>query len=163
VKIGVISDTHGYFNRALFSTFDGVEMILHAGDIGASWVIQQLERIAPVVAVRGNADKGLVADRYPQIRTVEIAGRRICLVHHKPTITDFTDGLIGPDGVCDHPDIVVFGHTHRTERYWENGILFFNPGIAAYARGDQIATVGILTISEDDIKAEIVRLNSTSL
>ena len=161
MRIGVISDTHGYYNPALPRVFAGVELILHAGDIGATQVIRRLEQIAPVEAVRGNIDTGFVADRYPLVRILDVAGRTIHLAHRRPVLVDLGSGSAEAERAVHRPDIVVFGHSHRVERLWNDGVLYLNPGIAAYPRRTETATVLVLSVPEDHEgvpEAEIVRL-----
>ena len=81
MRIGVVSDTHGVFDRAIVRHFAGVDRILHAGDIGRREVIEQLEAIAPVTVVSGNVD-GFEASGFPVEQVIELAGHRIAL-HHR--------------------------------------------------------------------------------
>ena len=156
MRIGVIADTHGRFDARLEDLFSGVEMILHAGDIGPLRVIRQLEQIAAVVAVRGNTDRGAVWDRYPVVRFLSIGGKEVLLVHR------MEDGLraIREEQARDRngTDIIVYGHTHRAESVSRDGVLCFNPGSGGAQRGQTRATVGILTLTEGECQGEIVRL-----
>src|SRR6187549_997557 len=78
LKIGVLSDTHGHLEPKIMEVFKGVDHILHAGDIGLPWLILELEEIAPVTAVLGNADAGL---EFKETELVQLDGRKF-LVHH---------------------------------------------------------------------------------
>ena len=117
--IGLISDTHGYFDPRLPDVFRGVERILHAGDIGSLEVVARLEEIAPVTAVHGNMDRSDVASRFPADATMEVERLRIYLVHRPQ------DARPG-EGV----GVVVQGHTHRSRIEEKDGILYVNPGPA---------------------------------
>jgi putative phosphoesterase len=101
--VGLISDTHSYFDPRLPAVFRGVERILHAGDIGSLDVIARLEEIAPVAAVHGNMDNPLIAARFPADATLQIGGLTVYLVHRPQ------DARPGLDA-----RIVVQGHTHRS-------------------------------------------------
>lgn len=141
MKIGVISDTHGHLDSRVFSVFEGVDHILHAGDIDAEKVIVELEAIAPVTAVRGNMDRDEMARRYPDRRTVDLDGKRIFLSHKREV----------PKERCD---AVVFGHTHKSFQDRVGGVLHFNPG----SGGVEPRSVGLLEIRYDEISGEIVAL-----
>ena len=80
MKIGVISDTHGDINPAAFNVFNDVELILHAGDIGNSDIITELEALAPVTAVLGNTDGFNLAGRYPEREIIYIKGKKVYTV-----------------------------------------------------------------------------------
>lgn len=153
IKIGVISDTHGYLDPAVTRKFKGVDHILHGGDIGAAGLISELEAIAPVTAVLGNTDVGIDLNDTEVIR---IAGR-IFLVHHIVDVATPADAL-KRRLVSERPDVVVFGHTHR--RFCESvgSTLFFNPGYAGKPRLNLRRSVAILACRESRIDAEFVDL-----
>ena len=79
--IGVISDTHGFYDPRVAPLLEGVEHILHAGDIGTGQIIERLTEIAPVTAVRGNNDREGPESRYPEVETLSLGGCRIYLTH----------------------------------------------------------------------------------
>ena len=139
--IGVISDTHGVLDPRVFSVFEGVDHILHAGDIGTEKVIVELEAIAPVTAVRGNIDRDELARQYPGQRIVQLGGKRLFLTH-KPA---------RPKEGCD---VVIFGHTHEAFLDRVRGVLRFNPGSA----GRKPRSVGLLEIREGEVFGKIVTL-----
>ncbi|HUS83090.1 MAG TPA: metallophosphoesterase family protein [Dehalococcoidia bacterium] len=147
--LGLISDTHGYFDPRLPDAFRGVERILHAGDIGNLDVIDRLEAIAPVVAVHGNMDNPLVANRFPADTTVDVSGLSIYLVHRPH------DARFGP-----HVRIVVEGHTHRSRVEEKDGILYVNPGAAGKTLTFAGRTVALLEIDGDAAHARIVALDT---
>jgi len=142
MTIGVLSDTHGHLDPRVFSVFEGVDHILHAGDIGTEKVIVELETIAPMTAVRGNIDRDEIARRYPDQRTVVLGGKRIFLTH-KPA---------RPKKGCD---AVVFGHTHESFHDRVGDVLRFNPGSA----GRKPRSVGLLEIRDDEIFGKIMVLD----
>lgn len=124
-RIGVISDTHNRLDPRVRGLFEGVEHILHAGDIGEGWVVEELAKVAPVTAVVGNTDGGLP---YGETEVVQVGGRCF-LVRHIVDPGRLTVGL-RERLMVSRVEVVVFGHTHR--RYCERveGRLFVNPGSA---------------------------------
>ena len=152
-KIGVISDTHNYLDPRVSDLFSEVEHILHAGDIGDTSIISELESIAPVTAVYGNTDDGLP---FKETEIVELAARKF-LVHH----------IVNPDSPGERvqeriararPQVVVFGHTHQTFCQTIGGALYFNPGSAGKPRFGQGRTVAILHCTDKAIRPEFISL-----
>jgi len=157
VRIGVISDTHGHFNARLRDVFVDVNMILHAGDIGALRVIQQLERIAPVIAVHGNMDRNLLWDKYPTLRVLRLQDKSFLLVHR---VSDGLREIVRrrENDSDEQIDVLVFGHTHRAECARRQEVLHFNPGLGGLPRNYQTATAGILTVEDGEVRGELLRL-----
>jgi uncharacterized protein len=147
--IGLISDTHGYFDPRLPGVFRGVVRILHAGDVGSLDVIERLEAIAPVVAVRGNMDNPLITGRFPADATVETDGLKVYLVHRPQ------DARPG-DGVT----VVVQGHTHRSLIDEKEGMLYVNPGAAGKTLTFAGRTVALLEVADGKPRARIVNLDA---
>ena len=126
--VGLIADTHGLLRDEVAEAFDGVECILHAGDVGSRDVLDGLERLAPVTAVRGNVDVGL---DLPAMARLELAGVRVVVVHGDRL------GSRTPEKVAEaHPgaDLVVFGHSHRPLVRHVGSVLVVNPGSAGRGR-----------------------------
>ena len=125
MKIGVISDTHGFWDPQIPELFEGVDHILHAGDIDSAWILFQLEQIAPVTAVLGNNDCDLTL---PEVARKELAGRKFWLQHIvNPRAMD--DTMVR--GLARHQiNGVIFGHTHKFFREYIGDILFLHPGYA---------------------------------
>jgi uncharacterized protein len=153
VKIGVISDTHGFLDPKVAGLFAGVEHILHAGDIGDAFIPFELAQIAPVTAILGNTDADLP---FKETEIVGLAGRKF-LLHH----------IVNPHAPADkikhriareHPDIVVFGHTHQPFCETIGGILFFNPGYAGKPKFGAERSVAVLHCDEREIRAEPLKL-----
>jgi uncharacterized protein len=154
VKIGVISDTHNFFDPRVPKLFAGVDYILHAGDIGQPRILLELEQIAPVTAVAGNTDDPEM--RYRQTETVELAGRKF-LVHHIVNPRELSDAL--QERIQrERPDVVVFGHTHKPFSETVDGILFFNPGYAGPSRFGMARSVAILYCGAKSIRHEYLGL-----
>jgi len=153
MKIGIISDTHSFLDPRIAQLFDGVDHILHAGDVGPHSLLLELEVIAPVTAVLGNTDDGL------NLNLTEVAriGGRKFLVHH----------IVNPHALADElrvriarerPDAVVFGHTHKRFCETIGSVLFFNPGYAGKQRFALERSVAILHCDKREIRAEYLPL-----
>jgi uncharacterized protein len=153
MKLGIISDTHNFLDPKVAALFNGVDHILHAGDVGTAWIIFQLEQIAPVTAVLGNNDTFL---SLKETETVQLAGHKFFVHHiinpHAPT--DPISGRIKRQ----RPDVVVFGHTHRPFNETVGGILFFNPGYAGKPKFGAERSLAILHCEEKEIRAEFLKL-----
>ena len=149
-RIGVISDTHGLMRPEVPTAFDGVELILHAGDIGEAEVIRQLKSIAPVVAVRGNNDTGSWARAIPETKVTRIGRVSIYMLHNLKEI-DLDPSAKGFQ-------VVISGHSHRPSIETRGGVLFLNPGSAGPRRFKLPITVARLTIDGSVVDGEIIAL-----
>lgn len=146
--IGVISDTHGELNPRVREIFDGVDLIVHAGDIGGPHVLIELEAIAPVVAARGNTDTGLWAQNLPERASLRVGDARVVVVH------DLTDA-----DATDPAPVVISGHTHRPAVEHGRGVLYLNPGSASESRRRGLReSVAILRVGDGTPTARIVTL-----
>ncbi len=125
LRLGVISDTHDYLDPQIIRLFDGVDHILHAGDIGCPAIIHRLEEIAPTTAVLGNNDDN---PAWRETEVLEFEGLR-ALVHHILT-PERLSGPIGRRIQSERPAVVVYGHTHEADGRVLDGTLFLNPGYA---------------------------------
>jgi putative phosphoesterase len=127
----------------------GSEHIIHAGDIGAPEILDQLSALAPVTAIRGNIDKAPWARRLPETEAIEIAGVSIYVLHDlarldlKPEAAGFK--------------VVISGHSHKAKQETRNEVLYFNPGSAGPRRFQLPVTVGRVAICGGKIEAEILR------
>lgn len=155
MKIGLISDTHGYFDPRIPEAFAGVAHILHAGDIGRESVLEELRAIAPVTAVAGNVDTGLTS--YRPIERIMLGGRKFLVVHagHPDSLAAGARELIIGG---DKPDVVVFGHTHQPERVEVDGVTFINPGSAGRARFHCPRGVAVAEITATGIETQWINL-----
>lgn len=148
--IGVISDTHGRIPSGVPKAFEGVDLIIHAGDIGDEKVLDKLSKIAPVVAVRGNMDSGRWANKLPRSEIVEI-GQIVLHVLHIANRLDAEPGKTGFKAI-------ITGHTHRLDKYEKKGITFLNPGSASYPKFGNPASVALLQLQKDVLSARIIEL-----
>lgn len=153
MKIGVISDTHGFLDPRVEKIFAGVNHILHAGDIGYASIILELQFVAPVTAVLGNTDSDI---GFRLTETVEIAQKKF-LVHHIVSPRDLSE-TVATRITKDHPDVVVFGHTHKKFAEVMNGVLFFNPGYAGKPKFGADRSVAILHLDGQKIRPEFIPL-----
>ena len=150
-RIGVISDTHGLLRPEALRALRGSDRIVHAGDVGDPGILDELGRLAPVVAVRGNVDRGTWADALPGTEGVEVGSVHLYVLH------DLAD--LDLDPVAAGFAAVVSGHTHRPSSEVRDGVLYLNPGSAGPRRFRLPITVARLTVSGDRLSAEIVGLD----
>jgi uncharacterized protein len=145
MKIGLISDTHGRLRPGVFDAFAGVELILHAGDVGPLDLLAELEAIAPVHAVIGNTDGFELRSRAQDVFELQLAGHLVVLLHGH-TLGSPTPELLR----AAHPeaDVIIYGHTHRQRIDILDGCVIVNPGAAGPARFNLQPAVAILTLEE---------------
>lgn len=150
-RIGVISDTHGLLRPEAIAALRGVDRILHAGDVGSAEVLEQLARLAPVTAVRGNNDHGPWAQRLAQTEVVEIGETFVFVLHdlHELDLDPAAAGFA----------VVVSGHSHRPDVARRDGVLFLNPGSAGPRRFKLPIAVALLHVRGTEIEAEVVELH----
>lgn len=153
MKIGLISDTHNYLDPRVQELFAGVNHILHAGDVGQSSLIVELEQIAPVTAVTGNTDEGLPLR---ETEVVTLAGKKF-LIHH----------IVAPNAVSpriaerlrlEKPDVVMFGHTHKPFAKQMEQTFFFNPGYAGQQRFELERSVAVMEVNNGELSYRFIPL-----
>jgi putative phosphoesterase len=151
--IGVISDTHGLLRPEALEALAGSEMIIHAGDVGDPNILDLLRTLAPVVAVRGNIDKGPWADTLPETAWVESGGAALYVLHdvNRLDLDPTAAGLRG----------VISGHSHQPSIRTTDGVLFLNPGSAGPRRFKLPITVARLYLTGETIEAERIDLPAT--
>jgi uncharacterized protein len=149
-RIGVISDTHGLLRPEACRALDGVERILHAGDIGDATILDALSRIAPVTAVVGNNDHGPWTRTLPTTASIRIGTVGVIVTHIL--------AALAIDPGAEGARVVVYGHSHRPENVTRDGVLYFNPGSAGPRRFKLPVTVGILEVRGRRVSSEIVPL-----
>jgi uncharacterized protein len=150
-KIGVISDTHGLMRPQALQALQGVEHIIHAGDIGSFAVIEELQKIAPVTAVRGNVDGKDWASKFPASAVAEFDGISLYVIHNQMDI-DLDPKAAGFSAV-------IYGHSHSPAQEIHRGILYFNPGSSGPLRFHLQPSIGLLLISSTKISGKIVTLD----
>lgn len=150
--VGLISDTHGLLRPEVFDAFKDVEMILHAGDVGGDDILDELQTIAPVYAVRGNTDE-IDNPRLPAQRKLRIGDASVLVTHGHEVGAKPITLMAAYDA-----DIIVYGHTHRELVTYEDGRLCVNPGAAGARRFDLKPCVGILLVGSGEPSVELIRL-----
>jgi len=148
--IGLISDTHGLLRAEALEALRGSDLILHAGDIGRSEVLDGLREIAPVVAVRGNTDREGWAASLPETQMVEAGGIFVYLLHDRQRL-DVSPAVAGIAAV-------ISGHSHRPSIRRDRGVLWINPGSAGPRRFSLPVSVARLHIEPGRLDGEIVKL-----
>jgi hypothetical protein len=150
MRIGVISDTHGLLRPQTVEALKGVSLIIHAGDIGAPEILENLGRIAPVRAVRGNTDRGEWARALPSSEVVEVGEVHLYILHDLHTL-DLDPKAAGFAAV-------IFGHSHRPHLERKNGVLFLNPGSAGPRRFTLPVSLAYLKVQGQNLQAEFMPL-----
>jgi uncharacterized protein len=148
--IGIISDTHGLVRPQVLEALKYVDMILHAGDIGSQDVLDTLNELAPVVAVRGNNDKADWARSLPDWEVVEVGNVSIYMLH------DVKEIDISPSGAGFQ--VVVSGHSHQPAVQEQRGVLYINPGSAGPRRFTLPVSVAHLHVLGEKLQAKIIEL-----
>ena len=153
MKLGIISDTHGHLDPKIFKLFEGVDHILHAGDIGFASIVLELEAIAPVTAVIGNTDMDLP---FKETEVLQV-DRHKFLIHH----------IVNPHSPSDRareriararPTAVIFGHTHKRFAQAIDGIFFFNPGYSGKPKAGTERSAALLHLDGKEIRHEFLAL-----
>src|SRR5215510_9195756 len=151
--VGVIADTHGLLRPEALTALSGVDLIVHAGDIGSPAILAELGAIAPVIGVRGNNDREAWAAPIPKIATTEIAGRRLYVIH------DFK--MLPADPAALGVDVIISGHSHRPSVQHRSSVVLLNPGSAGPRRFSLPIAVARLHLRPAGPRVEIVELDVT--
>ena len=148
--LGLISDTHGLLRPEALTALQGVDRILHAGDIGAQEILAQLEAIAPVTAVRGNADTEPWSRTLPETEMIEAESKFLYLLH------DLSRLDLKPEaaGIA----AIIYGHSHQPKIKEKNGVLYVNPGSAGPRRFHLPITVGKLEVKNGELRPKLIEL-----
>jgi uncharacterized protein len=145
MHLGIISDTHGLLRPEAEQALAGVDLIVHAGDVGSPEVLTRLKKVAPVFAVRGNVDTEVWAQQLPAATVVEANGVSLYVLHNLRYLD------LRPDGAGF--DFVISGHTHQAEQLEKHGVLFINPGSAGPRRFHLPVTLARLDLGKRPWKA----------
>lgn len=156
MTVGLISDTHGFWDPRIPGLFAGVDHILHAGDIGSGSVLVELERIAPLTAVMGNCDGPPLDARETEV--VDLGAHRF-VVHH--IVDPVRPGDRVARAIAHHrPTFVVFGHTHRPHDSTVGPVRFLNPGYAGRVRFAQPRSVALLDLGDPALPMRLIDLGA---
>jgi putative phosphoesterase len=150
MRLGVISDTHGLLRPEVAPAIKGVDMILHLGDVGKISILDELSKIAPVTAVRGNVDREGACAKLPETEVVLADSHYIYMLHDLKTL--HLDPAAGKFAA------VLYGHTHVPNFNTKKGVLYFNPGSCGPRRFELPVTIGLLDVTSTELKPEIVHL-----
>lgn len=152
MKIGLIADTHGLLRPEALAALQGVDHLIHAGDIGGPHILAELERIAPLSVVRGNNDNEAWADTIAERLTVHFGAVSLYLLHDlkQLDIDPKTQGI----------DVVIAGHSHKPLHEERDGVLYLNPGSAGPRRFKLPISVALLHIDGDAVRTELIMLDA---
>jgi putative phosphoesterase len=148
--IGVVSDTHGKLARRLGDILAGVDLIIHAGDVDRPEILESLQSMAPVVAVRGNMDQGNWARTLSKTELVDIEKNLFYVVHNLDDMDIDPESL----GVA----AVISGHTHRAKIQRKGTVLFLNPGSATLPRGKSSPSMALIYIRKESLDAQFFEI-----
>jgi putative phosphoesterase len=148
--VGLISDTHGLLRPEALAALAGVDLIIHAGDIGNPTVLTELKKIAPVAAIKGNNDVGAWAERLPEHRSIRVGRHRLYVIHNVHEL--------GFDPAARKFRAVISGHSHKPAITERSGVLFVNPGSPGPRRFKLPVAVGKIVVDGASVRAEIVEL-----
>ena len=153
MRIGILSDTHGLLRPEAVAALRGVEYILHAGDVGDPGILDALQEIAPVTAIRGNIDTHGSCARLPETEAIEFGGRLFYLVHslHWLDIKPESAGI-----AC-----VVSGHSHQPLIETRSGVLYLNPGSCGPRRFKLPVTLALLDITPENLTPHLIDVLSS--
>lgn len=151
MKLGVISDTHGLLRPEVAPALAGVDLILHCGDVGEFSILEELGKIAPVTAIRGNIDREGKCAQLPETEVALAEGRYIYMLHDVKTLH--------LDPAAGRFAAVLSGHTHVPNFHSHKGVLYLNPGSCGPRRFHLPVTVALLTVpAKGDLEAKIVHI-----
>jgi uncharacterized protein len=148
--IGIISDTHTLIRPAALSALANVSLIIHAGDVGKPEVIDALNTLAPVLAIKGNVDRGSWAGGLPITRTVRVEETRIYVLHSRADLK-FNAAARGYGAV-------ISGHSHKPGSEFRDGVLYLNPGSAGPQRFRLPVTIARLHVDGHRLQPEIITI-----
>jgi len=148
--IGVISDTHGLLREQVKSRLRGCALIVHAGDVDSPSVLTELRAIAPIVAVRGNMDRGYWARELEEVEYVDIGSAKLCVLHDR--------GALNVRSLPAGTNIVIYGHSHKPHVQHLDGVLYLNPGSAGPRRFGLPISMALLHVRPGDIEPELIEI-----
>ena len=150
LRVGLVSDTHGLLRAEARAFLSGCDYIIHGGDVGAAAVLEDLEALAPVIAVRGNNDHQPWADDLPETELIRLGGIFVYVIHDLSQL-DIDPAALGIRAV-------ISGHSHKPLIDERAGILYVNPGSCGRKRFKLPVSIGELLIEGSDVRARLVEL-----
>jgi putative phosphoesterase len=170
--VAVISDTHGILYPEVKAALVGVDHIIHAGDIGSLSVLEELRKLAPVTAVRGNCDLDGWSESLPGVTTVDLAGVRILVGHRRDSMPGGGIGARMDDAATPQQVrpveptasaerlLLISGHSHLASLEERDGVIFLNPGSAGPRRFGRPRTIARVELRDGEAEAQIVIVQS---
>lgn len=150
MKTAIISDTHGLLRPEALTAIQGVDLILHAGDIGSSEILEQLSQVAPTHAVRGNNDLHLPwAATLPDHLTLTLNGWPTLLTHDIADVPALLSSTV---------KLIITGHSHKPLIEWRGDRLYLNPGSAGRRRFKLPVTLALLDVTPDALEPQLIHL-----
>ena len=150
LRVGLLSDTHGLLRAEARAFLTGCDYIIHGGDVGAASILEDLEALAPLIAVRGNNDDGPWADNLRATELIRLGGVFVYVIHDLSQLDVDTAALgIGA---------VICGHSHKPLIDERAGILYINPGSCGPKRFKLPVSIGELLVGGSNVRAQIVEL-----
>ncbi len=150
MRIGVISDTHGLLRPEAITALAGVDHILHAGDVGDALILDQLARIAPVTAIRGNVDRTGPCSLLAAVEMIELGHVSLYMLHDLKEL-DLDPGAAGVD-------VVISGHSHQASIERKKSVLYLNPGSAGPRRFSLPVSLASLSWNAGEPEGRIIQL-----
>jgi putative phosphoesterase len=151
LNVGLISDTHKLLRREAVEFLRGCDFIVHAGDIGNPDILAELARLAPVTAVRGNVDREVWSQSIPETAVLEVsASARLYVLHNIDELAI--------DPAAAGFQAVIYGHSHKPETRWQDGVLYVNPGSAGPRRFSLPISLGRLLVEGDTVSVELAEI-----
>lgn len=161
--VGLISDTHvpdraKKIPEKVFKVFGNVDFIVHAGDLVQLSVVDELERLAPVLVVSGNMDGSQIRGKLQKLNSFKVFDWKIGVTHNPGTL--FGIGKMRGIAKTNGFDVLVYGHTHNSSIKWEQDVLFVNPGSPTNPAPPFLArpSVALLRITKEMITPEIIQI-----
>jgi putative phosphoesterase len=148
MMLGLVSDTHGLLRESALRALQNTGHIIHAGDVGDPKILEALDKVAPVTAVRGNVDTAEWATKLPPTTVVEIGAVRIYVLHNVKELK--------LNAIPSEVSIIVSGHSHKPAQATRNGVLYINPGSAGPRRFNLPTTVARLDLNLRPWVAEFI-------
>ena len=155
MRVGIISDTHGLLRPEALAALEGVDHILHAGDVGDAAILTSFAQIAPLTAIRGNIDRSGACAALPDTEFIELGGHDIYLLHDVHALD--------LDPVAAGIHVVVSGHSHRPSVERRKGVLYINPGSAGPQRFSLPISVGFLDMDHNGVEGSLLTLSMSKV
>jgi putative phosphoesterase len=152
LRVGLVSDTHGLLRAEARAFLTGCDYIIHGGDVGAAAILDDLEALAPLIAVRGNNDDGPWADNLRETELIRLGGVFVYVIH------DLSKLDVDPTALGIRA--VICGHSHKPLVDERAGILYINPGSCGPKRFKLPVSIGELLVEGSHVRARLVELGA---